>query len=151
MDHLLLQDLAVHEGSTANLIQIDAGTLRRDGFDGHPLFHCYVAEDQSADGKLIGYTLHVLNYSPIDGVSVFIEDMFVTSWYRKHGVGSRLFQEVAREANTRGCKRIHWLCSSWNKGAIHFYESKGAFNCTQTRGTNHFRLSDDKLKSFASE
>jgi len=145
------QGLAVHEGRSPDSVTLDAGTLRRDGFESDSLFHCYVAEDQSAGGKVIAHTMYVLHYSPLDGVSLFLTDLYVTSGYRKHGVASRLFQAVAKEGIDRGCKRMMWICYDWNKDGMRFYESKGATNCTEKMGSNYFRLCDDYLRKFAAE
>ena len=95
--------------------------------------------------------MHVDHYSSLDGASIFLEDLYVTSGYRKHGVASRLFQAVATEAIERGYKRMTWTCYGWNEDGMRFYKSKGATNCSEKMGSQYFRLSDEYLRVFAAE
>ncbi|KAH3857540.1 thialysine N-epsilon-acetyltransferase-like [Dreissena polymorpha] len=141
---VLIKELAEYE-KMPHGPKIGAETLRQDGFGKERMFRCLVAE---AEKKIVGYALYFFNYSTWEGVSVYLEDLYVTPSYRQQGIGIGLWKEVARVAVDRKCNRLDWVVLGWNTPSIHFYESKGAINLTQTEDWNLFRLKGDKLRAF---
>ncbi len=62
-----------------------------------------------------------------------------------HGIGKKLFTEVAKVAAKMGVKRMEWQVLDWNTSAIEFYKKLNSkfdgewINC---------KLTDIELKSY---
>ncbi len=98
--------------------------LLTDCFGDKPRFESLIAE---IDGKGVGYAFFFETYSSFLALpTLYIEDLFVLSEYRKQKIGISLFRAVAKEALTRGCGRMEWTVLDWNKSALDFYETIGA-------------------------
>lgn len=147
-------------------VKINAETLIKDGgfSGGQPYFHCFVAQItdpvQSNDPNLVvigpnpstaivGFVLYVYIYSTWEGKSIWMEDLYVKPNYRGHGIGSKLWKQVAIEAINNDCKRIDFYVLNWNKSSIDFYHSQGAIDLTMKEGWHYFRLNRDKIESLA--
>ncbi len=94
----------------------------QNAFDSN-LIKSIIAEDESVT---IGMTLFYDTFSTWRGKMLYLEDFYVKSDYRSKGVGSALFKAVINEAQATDCKMMKWQVLDWNKGAIDFYEDKGA-------------------------
>jgi GNAT superfamily N-acetyltransferase len=57
---------------------------------------------------------------------LYLEDFIVSSDYRNHGIGQKLYNAFISEAKIQGCKLVKWEVLDWNEGAIRFYERNGA-------------------------
>ncbi len=105
----------------ASVIEDD---IVRDGFGASPKFRVVIAE---WDGQPAGYALFFEFYSSFQGrAGLFLDDIFVRSEYREHGVGRALIAHVARIAWQEGCFCIRWEVLNWNAAAIDFYRKLGA-------------------------
>ena len=120
--HRLIRELAVFEKSP-EAVETTAEQLIADGFQAHPKFKCWVAE-QGDD--IQGMALVYARYSTWVGPVLHLEDLIVTDSWRGFGMGSRLLDEVIRYGHTLGVKRISWEVLDWNDPAIAFYEERGA-------------------------
>lgn len=77
--------------------------------------------------KTIGYMLYFFNYSTFVGKeNLYLEDIFVLKEYRHMGIGKAFFKLLAKIALTHDCKRIDWVCLSWNEPSLNFYQSINA-------------------------
>ena len=76
--------------------------------------------------QIVGFALFYTNYSTWKGKCLYLEDFFVLPEYRKHGIGSKLFDEVVRIAKERKVRRMDWQVLEWNEPAIKFYQKKNA-------------------------
>lgn len=56
---------------------------------------------------------------------------------------------MLQEAVNLGCNRVDFAVLNWNP-AQEFYAKKGANNLTKLEGWDHYRLSDEELREFAS-
>lgn len=75
-------------------------------------------------GKTIGYMLYFYNYSTFTGSSnLYLEDLFILKEYRHIGIGKAFFKILITKAFQEKCKRIDWVCLSWNEPALTFYSS----------------------------
>ncbi|XP_063224199.1 thialysine N-epsilon-acetyltransferase isoform X2 [Bacillus rossius redtenbacheri] len=145
--------------------------LERDGFEtDHPLFGCYVVETQvddnelgkdgvelgsveenAADGdgdgrsRLVGYALYYQRYSTWNGVSLHLEDLYVSPRFRQQGVGRALFKQVAKECVALGCRQLDFEVLNWNP-ARKFYEKLGSVNRTENGGWHSYRLAGEALQ-----
>lgn len=96
----------------------------------------------------VGFALFYPNFSSFRGQQgLHLEDIFVKSEYRGHGIGEAMLREIARLAVERGCERIDFRVLDWNRTAIDFYKKLGAeSNAEET----HFKFSDDAFRALAS-
>ncbi len=78
------------------------------------------------DGNVVGFALYFTNYSTWKGKCLYLEDFYVLPEYRKHGIGSLLFDQVVEIARERGVKRMDWQVLDWNEPALNFYKKKNA-------------------------
>lgn len=84
---------------------------------------CLLAD---ADGESVGFALYYFTYSTFRGErGIFLEDLYVRPAYRKLGIGSAFFKELADLALDTGCFRLDWLVLNWNSNGIKFYRSLG--------------------------
>ena len=100
--------------------------LIEHGFGNVPKFEVMLAEVEGAPGP-IGYALLLQTYSTfLAQPSLYLEDVFVLTEYRKQGVGTALLRFCAQTALERGCGRLEWTCLDWNTNAQALYERMGA-------------------------
>jgi GNAT superfamily N-acetyltransferase len=77
-------------------------------------------------GETVGFALYYFTYSTFRGQSgIYIEDLFVRPSFRRLGIGTMFFHELARIARSSGCFRIDWMVLDWNVNSIAFYEKLG--------------------------
>lgn len=115
----LIRELAIYEKAEGEVI-VTVKDLEHDGFGPHPYFHFFVAE---VDSTIVGLALYYIKYSTWKGKCVFLEDLIVTSAYRKHGIGKKLFNSVLQAAKDLHAERMEWQVLDWNEPAIDFYKS----------------------------
>lgn len=118
----LIKELAAFENEP-DAVNVSVETLEQEGFGEHPLFHCFVAEE---DGRIEGMALVYYRFSTWKGRTVHLEDLIVREEKRGTGLGSALFQRVIAFAKEEGLKRAEWVVLDWNQHAIDFYKRSGA-------------------------
>lgn len=57
--------------------------------------------------------------------SVYIDDIFVLSEYRRQGIATKLFEQIKEISKDIGAKRIDLTVWQFNKSAFEFYKSLG--------------------------
>lgn len=73
-------------------------------------------------GNTIGYMLYFYNYSTFTGsANLYLEDIFIVKEYRHLGIGKAFFKILIKKAYQENCKRIDWVCLSWNEPSLKFY------------------------------
>ena len=118
--------------------------LVRDALADPPRFRTLLAERR---GRPVGYAVYFETYSTfLARPCLYVEDIFVLPEERRHGVGTALLRELAREAARRGCGRMEWQVLTWNTPAIAFYERFGATRLDDWRG---YRLTSEQLALLA--
>jgi len=113
----LIRELAVYERAEGEVI-VTADTLLQDGFGENKVFTCFVSRDKEI---ISGIALVYTKYSTWKGKCIFLEDIIVNERYRRHGIGSALFQRVIRFAKEKNAGRLEWQVLDWNEPAIEFY------------------------------
>jgi GNAT superfamily N-acetyltransferase len=104
-------------------VRTTAADIARDGFGENPKFRSLIAE---WDGQPAGFALFFPYYSTWRGAGLYLEDLFVRSEFRRHGIGTALFARVAKAAQEEGCLFIRWEVLNWNQPAIEMYKGMGA-------------------------
>jgi GNAT superfamily N-acetyltransferase len=138
----LIQELAVYEKAEGEVI-VTINDLERDGFGPHPFYHFFVAE---VDSKIVGIALYYIKYSTWKGKCVFLEDLIVTSAFRKFGIGKKLFNEVVKTAKEMHAERMEWQVLDWNEPAINFYKS---FNSHFAPEWVNCKLVGEQIQNFS--
>lgn len=118
----LIKQLAAFE-KEPNAVEVTVEELKRDGFEDHPAFKCFVAE---LDGNVVGTAIVFNRFSTWKGKILHLEDLVVSKEMRGKGIGTALLDRVVQHGYDLGVKRINWEVLDWNEGAIKLYESKGA-------------------------
>jgi GNAT superfamily N-acetyltransferase len=123
-DAALLKTL-IHEFAEFERLQasITQEALLRDAFGPRPKFRALLAE---WDAQPAGYAIFFDYYSSFRGHGLFLEDMYVRSQVRGHGIGRALFAQVALTASQEGCFGIMFNVLDWNRPAIDFYKKLNA-------------------------
>jgi GNAT superfamily N-acetyltransferase len=123
-DAILLKTL-IHEFADFEHLQasITEEALLRDGFGPHPTFHALLAE---WDAQPAGYAIFFDYYSCFRCRGLFLEDIYVRSQFRGHGIGRALFAQVALTARQEDCFGIMFNVLDWNRPAIDFYKKLNA-------------------------
>jgi GNAT superfamily N-acetyltransferase len=92
-------------------------------------------------------------FSPIypgPGLSsgLFLKELFVSSAFRRSGVGTALMRAVAAYAVRHGHKRVDWTADRYKPELHAYYQDLGAL---KQEDKVFFRLMDDALVALASE
>ncbi len=139
----LIQELATFE-KEPDAVDVTVEELIREGFGDTPLFHCFVAEVQD---KIVGIALVYFRFSTWKGRSIHLEDLIVKESMRGTGLGSALYAEVMKYAQSKGVRRVEWVVLDWNQNAIDFYEKSGA---TLLKDWYLVQMSEDGVNAFVS-
>ena len=139
----MIRELAEYEREL-HMVVMTEQDLVRDGFGENPKFRALIA-DWGAEPS--GYALFFGFYSTWEGrPGLFLEDLFVRSEFRSHGIGKALLARVAQIAQQENCYGLRWEVLNWNKPAIKFYESLGVKFLDQLRSV---LLCDEALDRLA--
>jgi len=93
--------------------------VRRDGFGAAPRFTAWLAE---VEGRAVGYAMHHPSYDTDRVVPAeWLSDLYVESWARNRGLGSRLLRWVVRQAAADGAKAVHWTVPRRSDAARRFF------------------------------
>ncbi|MDA0178177.1 GNAT family N-acetyltransferase [Mesoflavibacter profundi] len=118
----LIKELAVFEKEPDAVIVTEQDLIEH-GFGKHPLFTCFVAEN---DKQIVAIALIYFRFSTWKGKTVHLEDLIVKQDYRGQGLGTLLLDEVIKYGYSQGVQRVCWEVLDWNTNAIEFYKNKGA-------------------------
>ena len=114
----LVKELATYE-KAPNEVEVTIEEMHNWGFGKDKVFEFFVAEHEH---KIIGIALYYYKYSTRKGKCLFLEDIIVTEAYRRYGLGSKLFNQVALVAKQQQVRRMEWQVLDWNEPAINFYK-----------------------------
>ncbi|MCI4670931.1 MAG: GNAT family N-acetyltransferase [Bacteroidia bacterium] len=118
--HALVRELAEYE-KAPEAVKTTAEIYKRDGFQlEKPLFHCFVAENE--DKHIIGIALFYFAYSTWKGKMLYLDDLVVSSSFRRQGIGKKLFDSLVSFALENDAQMMKWQVLDWNKPAIEMYK-----------------------------
>jgi len=139
----LIRQLAAYE-KLADKVTATEEQLRRTLFGPRPAAEVLLA---SADGEIAGYALFFTTYSTfLAQPALYLEDLFVKSEARGHGIGTALLSRLAQLAVERECGRVEWSVLNWNEPSIRFYQSLGAVPLSDW---TFYRLTGEPLAKLA--
>ena len=118
----LVKELATYE-KAPDEVEVTVDEMRNWGFGKDKVFEFFVAQHQN---KIIGIALYYYKYSTWKGKCLFLEDIVITEAYRRYGLGTKLFNEVASVAKKQKVRRMEWQVLDWNEPAINFYKKYNA-------------------------
>ena len=117
----LVRELAIFEKAPDAVLATEAD-FRRHGFGADRRFEALLA---FVDERPAGFALFFPNFSTWLGKpGLYLEDIFVSDWARKLGVGRRLMARLAAIAVERGWGRLDFWVLHWNP-ARDFYHRLG--------------------------
>lgn len=98
------------------------------------------------DGTLAGFAASATLF-PVGGVEAFayVQQVYVGRSARRRGVARHLMSAVARNARSRGCRRLEWATSVDNAAARALYDGLGAVGTEKVR----YVLEGDPLDRLA--
>lgn len=115
-----INELAEYERAPEQVVTTPE-QIRRDGFE-HGHFECLIADRIDTP---VGFALFYHRYSTWKGLTLYLEDLYVTPDVRGHGYGMALLDRVLEVAESRKCQMVHWQVLDWNEPAIGFYQQIG--------------------------
>ncbi len=117
-----IHELAVYE-KMPNAVQASEAELLRYGFGPERRFEAIIA---FLDDRPAGFALFFADFSTWRGrPGLYLEDIFVREWARRHGVGRQLMARLAAIAVERDWGALRFLVLDWNP-ARGFYHRLGA-------------------------
>jgi GNAT superfamily N-acetyltransferase len=114
---ILIKELAIFERAE-NEVETSVESMEMDAFGAHKLFNFLVAETVNG---IVGTAVYFYTYSTWKGKTLYLEDIVVTQSYRRNGIGTLLFEELLKIAQTEKVRRMSWQVLNWNEPAIQFY------------------------------
>lgn len=117
----LIKELAEYEQAPTELINTPENLLN-DAFGPNKAFGFIVAENNDIE-KIVGTSVYYIRYSTWKGRVLYLEDLIVSSEFRRQGIGGMLMQATRKKADELNCKRITWQVLDWNQPAIDFYKN----------------------------
>src|SRR5262245_30984758 len=116
----LIRALANYEKLSSECVATEE-TLRATLFGARPAAEIvigYVGDEP------VGFALFFQNYSTfLARPGLYLEDLFVTPEWRRHGFGRALLTHLASIAVERGYGRMEWSVLDWNAPSIAFYKT----------------------------
>jgi GNAT superfamily N-acetyltransferase len=101
-----------------------AARVRSAIFGDPPLARALLAWDGSVPAGFAGYAF--IWPSTALTISLYLKELYVTSAYRRAGLGRLLMGRLHQIAAERGCTRVEWTTDTGNASARTFYSSLGA-------------------------
>jgi len=114
----LIKELADYENAL-DQVTITLDDLEQDGFGFQAWYWFLVAEK---DDEIIGLSFYWIRYSTWKGKFLFLEDFVIKEEYRRHGIGSKLFEETIKICKQLNLNGMIWQVLDWNSPAINFYK-----------------------------
>ncbi len=138
-----IRDLARYEKLEHEVVA-DESKITHTLFDEPRRAEVVIAEH---DGTAAGFALFFTNYSTfLAQPGLYLEDLFVPTESRGHGIGRALLIHLAKLAVERGYGRFEWCVLDWNEPALGFYKVLGA---TAKNGWLLHRVDGEALSDLA--
>ena len=116
----LVVELAIFE-KEPNAVLIDNEYYLKSFENG--LFSAMVAD---LNGEIVGMAIYYMSFSTWKGKMLWLEDLLVSSDYRRKGIGQKIFDAVIMEAKSENAALMKWQVLDWNEIALNFYHKNEA-------------------------
>ncbi|WP_224816595.1 GNAT family N-acetyltransferase [Hasllibacter sp. MH4015] len=93
--------------------------------------------------EALGFTTWVRVYPAMDGVAIYLKELYVTADARGLGAGRALMRDLATTAMEIGAVRLEW--GSFQPDALEFYDALGAARKDKV----HYSVAAEDLHGFA--
>ncbi len=141
-----IQHLADYEKLSHEVVATEQ-TLKNTLFGEKAYAEVLIAETD--DNQAAGFALFFHNYSTfLAKPGIYLEDLYVLSEFRGHGIGKALLKRLAAITLERDCGRLEWNVLDWNTPAIDFYKSQGAI---MMEGWTTNRVTGEALPKLAED
>ena len=121
----LLRELAAYEGKL-DCVRIDESLLAEYAFGERACIEVLLG---LLDGNAVSYAIFFPHFGSYLGRPwLYLEDLYVQSGARGHGVGRAMMAHLARVTVQRGWAGMAWGVLNWNELAFAFYRGLGATN-----------------------
>jgi GNAT superfamily N-acetyltransferase len=141
----MVHELAEHEQLPEHC-HLRGEQLHHALFGDRPALYGLVAEQAGAVG---GFALYFLNFSTWDGVhGIYAEDVYLRPALRGHGVGRRIWRELARLALRHGYTRVECVTLLSNTLGMRAHLAMGA---RPMRDWRVLRWDGDALHTLAAD
>jgi len=121
----LLRELAAYEGKL-DCVRIDESLLAEYAFGERACIEVLLG---LLDGNAVSYAIFFPHFGSYLGRPwLYLEDLYVQSGARGHGVGRAMMAHLARVTVQRGWAGMAWGVLNWNEPAFAFYRGLGATN-----------------------
>jgi GNAT superfamily N-acetyltransferase len=118
-----INELAEYEKLGHEVVATEEG-LRESFLGPRPAAEAVVA---FAGDEPAGFAVYFQTFSTFLGrPGLYLEDLYVTPAWRRHGLGRKLLAHVARIAVERRYGRMEWSVLDWNELALGVYRRIGA-------------------------
>ncbi|MEO1381642.1 MAG: GNAT family N-acetyltransferase [Bacteroidota bacterium] len=142
--HKLVRALAIYE-KAENEVSTNPDIYRQDGFGAHPLFECFVAENE--EKEIVAIALFYFGYSTWKGKMLYLDDLVVSESQRRKGIGRMLIDRLVAYALEQGASMMKWQVLSWNTSAIEMYKTLGTVFDTEGEWMD-CKLYQEQLESW---
>ena len=120
---ILMKEFSEFDG-TPGEIDLDVERLSEAFFGNHPQLFGLVAV---CDGDIAGFLNYFYSFASFSlEPTIWVEDVFIRSEYRRKGIGHSFFSTIQNIAREKDCNCVEWLVRKDNSSGIKFYESIGA-------------------------
>ena len=139
----LLRELAAYEGKL-DCVNIDESLLAEYAFGERACIDMLLG---LFNGSAVSYALFFPHFASFRGLPwLYLEDLYVQSSARGHGVGRAMMAHLARVTVQRGWAGMAWGVLDWNEAAFQFYRGLGA---TTSNGHVSMEINGDALRRLA--
>lgn len=96
-------------------------------------FDVWTVKDKHKNNQVIGFVSSVLQYcTKCKGNKIYLEDFYLKSSYRKHGLGFILFQLVPKYGKQHQAKHAYGCSHRFNTDSFAFYQQTGGVDRTNS-------------------
>ena len=121
----LLRAKAAFDGAEHSL-RATAANLAQELFRAQAKAHAMVA---TLDQQVVGMATYFATFSSfLMAPGIWLDNLYVDSAFRQHGVGQQLITRLWQEAVAHGCQRVDWMVEAGNANGLAFYRRKGGYD-----------------------
>lgn len=120
----LLREMDEHyDDKPIESVEVKTAQVKAVLFTNRPLAYALLARDGS---QLIGMAAYSFLWPARQRTkSLYLKELYVSTYYRRQGIGKLLMKRLFEVAIDRGCTRVEWTTDEDNEEARRFYKDQG--------------------------